>query len=148
MRAYWKGLMLVAAFGVNAACGGDGGTGPGASEITGTWQLTKVLFVSQANPQLSVELIGQGATATLTIDPAKTYMTIVTMPSATPDTTTGTWSLGGDVITMVETGSSGNMQFNISLTGNTLKLSGGHVDFDVNQDGIDEPALLSLEGTQ
>jgi hypothetical protein len=149
MRAYTKGLMLVAAIAAGAACGsGDGGSGPSPSAITGTWQLTKVLFVSQANPQQSVDVIALGGTGTLTFNSDKTFSYTLTVPPAAPETTTGTWSLGGQVLTIVRDGFSGNVQFDITLAGQTLKLAGGHVDFDVNNDGTDEPAILTLEGTQ
>jgi hypothetical protein len=149
MRTYAKGLVLAAAIAAGAACGGgDGGSGPSPSSITGTWQLTKVLFVSQANPQQSVDLIALGGTGTLTFNSDNTFSYTVTVPPAAPGTTTGTWSLGGQVLTLVRDGFSGNLQFTVTLSGQTLKLAGGHVDFDVNNDGTDEPAILTLEGTK
>ena len=151
MRAYTTGLMLVTAIAAGAACGGgDGGSGPNPSAITGTWQLTKVLFVSQANPTQSVDLIADvGATATLTLNADNSFAFVVTPPPPAPvETTTGTWSLGGQVLTIVRDGFSGNVQFDVTLTGQTLRLVGGHVDFDVNGDGTDEPAILTLEGTK
>jgi hypothetical protein len=149
MRAYTKGLMLVAAIAAGAACGGgDGGAGPSPSAITGTWQLTKVLFVGQANPQQSVDLIALGGTGTLTFNSDNTFSYTVTVPPAAPETTTGTWSLGGQVLTLIRDGFSGNLQFDVTLSGQTLKLAGGHVDFDVNNDGTDEPAILTLEATK
>ncbi len=151
MRTYTKGLMLVAAIAGGAACGGgDGGSGPNATDVTGTWQLTKVLFVSQANPTQSVDLIADvGATATLTLNADKSFTFVVTPPPpAAVETTTGTWSLGGQVLTIVRDGFSGNVQFDITLTGQTLRLVGGHVDFDVNNDGTDEPAIMTIEGTR
>lgn len=151
MRTTTKGLMLVAAIAAGAACGGgDGGGGPNPSDVAGTWQLTKVLFVSQSNPAQSVDLIADvGATATLTLDANKSFTFVVTPPPPAPaETTTGTWSLGGQVLTIVRDGFSGNVQFDVTLSGQTLKLAGGHVEFDVNADGTDEPAILTLEGTR
>jgi hypothetical protein len=143
--------MLVAAIAAGAACGGgDGGSGPNPTEVTGTWQLTKVLFVSQANPTQSVDLITDvGASATLTLNANNSFTFVVTPPPpAAVETTTGTWSLSGQVLTIVRVGFSGNVQFDATLSGQTLKLAGGHVEFDVNGDGTDEPAILTLEGTK
>ena len=149
MRAYTRGLALVAAIAAGAACSGDGGGGGlSPTAITGTWQLTKVLFVSQANPQQSVDLIAQGGTATLTLDPGYTFTIVINMPAVPPDTLAGTWSLSGDLLTMIPDWFIGNMQFTVTVAGQTLKLAGGHVDFDVNNDGTDEPAILTIEGTK
>jgi len=148
MRAHWTTPLLAAAMFAGAACSSDGGSGPSSSEITGTWQLTKVLFVSQANPQLSVDLIAQGGTATLTIDANHTFAYILTMPATAPDSTTGTWALSGDVVTMIRDGMSGDMQFQVTVSSSAIKLAGASVDFDVNDDGTDEPARMTIEGTR
>jgi hypothetical protein len=149
MRAYSKGLMLVAAIAAGAAFGGgDGGSGPSPSAITGTWQATSMLFVSQADPKVSVDVIAAGGSATLTLDANKSYLMVLTLPATAPETTTGTWSLSGDVLTMVPDGMKGNIQFNVTLSGQTLKLAGGHLDFDLNDDGIDDPAILTIEATR
>jgi hypothetical protein len=148
MRAYWRSGLAGAAIIAGAACGSDGGSGPSPGEITGTWQLTKLQFVSQANPQLSIDLIALGGTATLTLDPSKAFSYTVTMPGSAPETTTGTWSLSGDVLTVIRVGFIGEVQFNVTLSGQTLTLAGGHVDFDVNQDGTDEPAIMTIKGSR
>jgi hypothetical protein len=148
MRAYWKSFMLAVAILATTACGGDGGTGPSATDLTGTWQLTKVLFVSQAQPQLSVDLIAQGGTATLTLDPNKDFMVVIIMPLVAPDTTTGTWALNGQYLDVTPTGAGFAWQFKVTVTATTITLANASVDFDVNNDGTDEPAKLTMQGTR
>jgi len=149
MRTHAKGLVLLAAIIAGAACGGgDGGSGPNPSTVTGTWQVTKMLFVSVANPQQSVDLIALGGTATLTLDASKTFSIAVNAPPDPPYTLTGTWSLSTDILTLFPDWITGNIQFNIALSGQTMKLTGGHVDYDVNNDGTDEPAILTVECTR
>jgi hypothetical protein len=146
MRARWTGVLVAAM--VAAGCSSDGGSGPSPSDVSGAWQLTKMQFVSQANPQLSVDLIAQGGTATMTIDADKTFVIILNAPSTPTETIAGTWSLSGSVLTMVRTGKSGDLQFQVTLTAQTIKLAGASVEFDVNDDGTDEPATLNIEGTR
>jgi hypothetical protein len=149
MRA-WMGIALVAAVvGTGVACGGgDGGNGPGASEIEGTWNATKMLFVSKTAPQQSVDLIALGATGVLVLDPSKAFSFTLTPPGGPAEVQTGTWKLSGTVLTVTPTGAAFNWQFNITLTATTLKLAGADVDYDFNDDGTDEPAKLTIEATR
>jgi hypothetical protein len=149
MRPFTKSFVLAAAIAAGSACGsGDGGSGPGPGAITGTWQLTKMLFVTVASPTQSIDLIAVGGTATLTFDPDKTFTIQLNMPSVPPETLTGTWSLSSDVLTLIPDWFTGNMQFDITLSGQTLKLAGAHVGYDVDGDGADEPSILTIEGTK
>jgi len=149
MRA-WRGAALVAAVvGTGAACGGgDGGNGPSASEIEGTWNATRVLFVSQADPQQSVDLIALGATGVIVLDPSKAFTFTLTPTVGPVEVQTGTWKLSGTMLTVTPTGAAFNWQFNVTLTATTIKLAGADVEFDINDDGTDEPAKLTIEATR
>ena len=95
-----------------------------------------------------MEIVALGTTLTLTLDPGGTYTQKITDPGEAGQTTTGTWSSSKDVLTLRPAGISGNTQFDMSMAGSTLTLSGGHVLFDVNGDGRDEEAILNLALTR
>jgi hypothetical protein len=142
---------------VAAACGGSGGgssnsvtTSPSTvATVAGTWKATRAEFVSLANSSQRVELVSQGTSLTLALDAGGTYtQKIVSQkvidPGQAGQTTTGTWTASQDVLQLQPAGMSWNIQFSMTLSGNTLALSGGHVAFDVNADGKEEETLASL----
>ncbi len=126
------------------ACGGsDGASGP-PPNLTGTWQATKVEFTSTGNPSQKVDIIAQGVTVTLVLNAGGTYQETTKTPGQTDEVTTGTWSASVNIFTMTETGLPFSWQFNLSLSGTTLTLSGADSQFDFNSDGIDDPAKLTV----
>lgn len=133
-----------AALTVSLACGGDG-SGPSRTEFEGTWDATKLEFTNVANTSEKVEVIALGATYTIVLVSDGTYQATLGVPGSAPEVTTGTWSVSSDVITIKETGSSGDQQFNWSLSGNTLTISGANTDFDFDGNGPrgDEAAKVS-----
>ena len=132
----------IAALTVSLACGGDG-SGPSRDQFAGTWDATKLEFTNVANTSQKVDIIALGATFVIVLESTGDYQETLVVPGSAPENTTGTWSVSSDVITIKETGSSGDQQFNWSLSGNTLTISGANTDFDFNGDGVDEPAKLS-----
>jgi hypothetical protein len=147
---FTRAAIVAAILGAAAACGGggDGGGGPSPSQVIGSWNVTKLLFVSQANPQQSVDRIAQGATAVMVIDANNGFTLTITPTTGPQEIQTGTWSLSGQIFTVTPTGMPFNWQFNIASTGTTIRLSGADVDFDVNNDGTDEPAKLTIEAAK
>jgi hypothetical protein len=142
-------MLFASVIGAAVACGGgDGGSGPSESEITGTWQLTKLQYVNAASPQESVDLIALGATGTLIIDPNKTYTMTLTPPVGPPETETGAWDLAGDVFAATPTGMPFDLQFDVTITGNTLRLAGADSEYDFDDDATVEAAKLTIEGTK
>jgi hypothetical protein len=89
-----------------------------------------------------------GTTLTLTLEAGGTYTQKITDPGQGGQTTTGTWSASKDVLTLKPAGISGETQFDMTMSGSTLTLNGGHVLFDVNLDGQDEESILSLTLTR
>ena len=135
-------LVTLAAVAVSLACGGDG-NGPNRDQFAGTWDATKLEFTNVANPSEKVDIIAAGATFVIVLESNGTYQAEIVIPGQAPDNTTGTWSVSSDVITLRETGVSFSLQFNWSLSGNTLTISGADTEFDFNDDGTDEPAKAS-----
>ena len=141
-----KGIrLLAAAFAVLAGACGDGGTGPDEEELTGTWRATKMEYVSVANSSQKVDVVALGATVTLVLDSDGTYTLTTAVPGQGQEILSGTWSASTDVLTCQWSGQySGEMQFEMSLSGDTLTLSGAHTDFDINGDDVDEEARLNM----
>jgi hypothetical protein len=134
-----KWLALTAVLAVGAACGDQG---PAIPDLVGTWDATKLEFTRVANPSQKVDVIALGATFWIALDADSTWLAVVTIPLSTPDTTTGTWSAGTDVVTLQEDGATGNQQFDYVLSGSTLTLTGANVDYDFGTG--DEPATLDV----
>jgi hypothetical protein len=114
----------------------------------GTWKATKAEFVNSSNSSQRVEIVALGTSLTMTLDAGGTYTQRIVDPGQTGQTTTGTWSASKDVLTLKPTGMTGNIQFDLNLSGTTLSLNGGHVAFDLNGDGRDEETLAYITLTK
>jgi hypothetical protein len=135
---------LAASAALALACGDDD-TGPSAASLVGTWDATAAEFYLLSDPAVRVEAISEsGATVTVVFEAGNPFTVTIVVPGEPDDIIEGTWSMGGDVLTLVPTGSSGNIQFDASLSNDILDLSGGHVDYDVDDDGTDDEAGLNL----
>jgi hypothetical protein len=136
--------VLVGALVWTAACSD---TGPSADSFVGTWRATKMEFVRVANPSETVDLIADlGGSFTITFSADSTWEAIQTVPSVAPDTVDGHWSVSLDVLTLTQTGQSGNRQFTFVLSGDTITLTGGDVEWDFGSG--DEAATLSITLTK
>jgi hypothetical protein len=153
MQTFARVLLVVAAA-VAASCGGgDDGNGNPVSPSTqaslaGSWRATRAEFVSASNSSLRVEVVAKGTTLTLTLDSAGSFTQKITDPGEVGQTTTGTWSASKEVLTLKPTGMSGEIQFDMTFNATSLTLNGGHVWFDVNDDGGNEEAVAYLTLTR
>lgn len=120
-------------------------TGPSAASITGTWQATKVLYVSTTTLG-SEDVIAEGGHATLALNADKSFGYLCILGADTIENIAGTWD-ASDGLTL-NLGPNNQMQFDASLSGNTLTLAGADRDYDFNDDGNREPAKLSLTLTR
>jgi hypothetical protein len=141
-------ILLISAATIAASCGGGSSSDSGSpaspstqATLAGSWKATKAEFVSASNSGVRVEIVATGTTLTLTLDSAGTYTQRIVDPGQAGQTTTGTWSASRDTLTLKPAGITGDIQFDMTLSGATLTLSGGHVAFDVNADGHDEETL-------
>ena len=132
-----KGAMLMLTL---VACGGAGGTPP---DLTGTWNATKYEFASTSTTARA-DLVAQGVSATVTFRADKTYEVVVKSPGQPDEIMAGTFSVSSDVLTLRQTGRSGDQQFQYTLAGNTLTLSGADADFDFDANGTTEAAKLNV----
>jgi hypothetical protein len=122
------------------ACGHDNPAGPKASDITGTWTATKVEYVSKAAPATRVDLIASGGQGTMTIGSDKQFRFVLRKAGMSPDTTTGVWRLNGDIFEVTPTGMPFSWEWDASLSGNTLVLTGADMEYDFDGDNAMEAA--------
>ena len=86
-------------------------------------------------------MVAQGTSLTLVLDSSSFVLTI-TDPGHTPRVTTGSWTSSRDTMTLTPSGVSFSWVFDMNLSGSTLTLTGGSVEFDFNADGSYEQAQL------
>ncbi|HEU4335342.1 MAG TPA: hypothetical protein VFT32_12680 [Candidatus Eisenbacteria bacterium] len=140
MNAPWPVIVATVLSLVATGCGKDDEVGPKPDELTGFWHATKLEYVSKANPATRVDVIALGGAATLAIRIDHTVEWIITESGSAPDTTTGTWSLDGDLFQVTPTGSPWSWTWDVSLSGGTLALSGADVEYDFDGDDLLEDA--------
>ena len=135
---------LAAGAALALACSDDE-TGPSAASLVGTWDATAAEFYLLSDPAVRVEAISEsGATVTVVFEADNSFTVTIVVPGDPDDIWTGTWSMGGDVLTLEPDGITGEIQFDASLSDDILTLSGGHVEYDVDDDGTDDEAGLNL----
>ena len=133
-------LALSIVLGAVAACKNDKATGPSPTSIVGTWQATKVQYVSTTGLG-SVDVVAQGGSATLVLNSDQTF-SFTCSKCWSDKLLTGTWSVT-DVLTL-KMGTNNEMQFDATLSGDALSLTGADRDYDFNSDGKGEPGKLNI----
>lgn len=130
MSARWSGVVAVFLLAALADCGKDKAVGPKPSQIYGTWNATKVEFVSRTNPPVTVDLCASGGGATLVIETNQDITYVLRCAGQAPDTTRGTWKLEGDLFKMYPAGVPWEWTWDVTLSGNTLKLEDADMEWD------------------
>ena len=124
----------------------DDGTGPkeALAPLVGVWTAESLVLTNQQNPGISVDLIATGATFTLSILSTGQYSASLSA-FGQANTEVGTVTVSGDQITITPTTPPGPaISGAFYFQGETLVLD-GESEFDFNQDGILEAALVHLE---
>lgn len=134
MLGKWRCGILILLLIALSGCGKDKAVGPKPDQITGLWRATKVEYVSKADPNQRVELIAAGDTVRVTIGDDHGFAFIRSQTAGSPDTTTGTWRLDGDLFRVNPTGMPFEWVWDVSLSGGTLTLKDADMEFDVNHD--------------
>lgn len=125
-----------------AACGGD--DEPTLENLSGQWSATRMEFTGVDNPADQVDVIALGATFDLNLNDSGGFAGTLTFPGEAPETITGTWSYTSDTLTLQEDDEPFALVFDMDLGNDTMTLSGADVEFDVDDDGVDEPATLTI----
>jgi hypothetical protein len=96
-----------------------------------------------------VDLIAGGGTGTLTLTADDTLRLTVTPATGSPVVLVATYQVQGiDLMRVTPAGVSWYWAWDMSLTNNTLKLTGADAQYDFNNDGLGEPAKWNLEMTK
>ncbi|MFO7586670.1 MAG: hypothetical protein R6X22_01225 [Gemmatimonadota bacterium] len=130
---------------VAAACGGDS-TGPPADDLVGTWNVTVAELVSVASPNTRIDLIADlDYTATLVLEADGDFIFTVVDPVEGSMGGSGHWS-SSDVLEMEFLAGQFDVtwQFDLNLSGDTLRLTGGGAEWDFDDDGMEEDARLNM----
>ncbi len=111
--------------------------------LVGTWDGTKLEFARVADPQDKEDVIGDlGGDFVITLAANGGCTGQLTVPPDPMENMTGTWSASADVFTLHWSGDTHTTQFDMTLSGNTLTLAGGDVEYNF---GIgDEAAKLTV----
>lgn len=142
-------LLLTLVASLATSCDDDDPAGPAAPSLVGTWNLTAIELVSVANSSVRVDLMDEGVTGSLILEGNGDFVLSVIDPVEGLESFTGTWSMT-DVLTLEHDPEQfvGEWQFDVTLTGNTLRLTGADAEFDFNDDGVEDPAKLNISGTR
>ncbi len=146
MRASMDVLAVSLLVGV-AACGSSP-SGPKEQSLVGTWAATSVQFVSTEGLGTVDVINDHGGTGTLVLNADHTFTFDCTDPGHQDIALTGTWETPepGDLALHMPAppGMTNEMDFSVSLSGNTLTLKGAHREYDFNGDGVPHEARLNL----
>ena len=126
------------------ACSDSDATSVEAVDLQGTWSAASMVVTSVADPSLTADLIALGTTVSVMFAADGTYTVTINDPGIPTETETGTYSVSGSTLTLVET-FEGQVQppeeITIILNGNSMTLTmDDHWDFDDN--GTDDPAIM------
>jgi len=141
-----RGITLALSALFLASCGGDEDTtGPVNNNLLGTWDATAIELTSVANPGTVVELISLGANGRLVLEADGGFGLSIGIPGELTEFGNGDWG-ATDVLTLTfgDGDIDGTWQFDIDLNGNSLVLTGADVEWDFDEDGIEDPAKLDL----
>ncbi len=135
MKTSSLGIALLAA----VALGCSDSSGPASpADLVGQWIASAYTVTSVANTSTSAELIAMGMTITLTFTET-TYTGLVTSPDDDPQDFSGTYTIQGQQLILVEAGEELQETWTHSLSGSILTLSG--VDEHHFEDNDQEEAV-------
>ena len=132
--------------GVVVGCGDGDSTGPNADSILGTWTVTKAEVISVANPSTKIELVALGFTGSLVLNSNQTFTFTTTIPGESPEVSTGTYTYAAGQLTLNDTSSSPpeTFSFTVALSGSTMTLTGGSVEWDFGAGEVQATLNLTL----
>lgn len=112
--------------------------------LVGEWRATALVLTSAANPDLNVDLIDMGATFTLSVLGNGQYTAYLSAFQQS-NTEIGRIEVSGSQVTISPTTPPGpSIVGTFEFQGSVLVLD-GETEYDFNQDGISESALVHME---
>ncbi len=120
-----------------------GGTSVG--QLVGTWEGTKLLFISTPSQTDTVDVLADGGSLALTIEDDGSYSLGIALPDELPAVETGTLFIDGSRLILIgDSPMDDPAVFDFSRIADMLFLDGdGEYDFD--DDGEDDPARIEAE---
>jgi hypothetical protein len=134
---------------VPLACDDDP-TEPVPVSLTGVWTLTHIELVSSVNPGTRVDFMDEGVTGTLTLEADGDFLLAVTDPVEGTETFTGHWTHAETLILEHLAGdfAGTTWEFQVELGNGVLVLTGADAQFDFDDDGNEDPAILNLTAVE
>jgi len=129
-----------------AACNDDDPHEPAPLNLTGTWNVTHIELVSSENPEVSIDMTDLGVTATLVFEADGDFTFTVVVPMEETETFAGNWTYT-ETLTLehVSGGFAGwTWEFLVSVQNGVLSLTGAEAQYDFDEDGNEDPAILNL----
>ena len=125
-----------------SGCGDS--TGVEVDDLAGLWTASSVVFTSVADPAVSVDIVTEGATVTLTLGADGSYTLVITDPVDPTETESGSYVAAGSTLTLSETGTGSPEPFTIVRSGDSMTLTDTNDDFDFNDDQAETDAILVI----
>ena len=139
---FLPGLLLVLAVG---SCGEDVvGPKKGLAPLVGAWRAQSLVMTHKAVPGISVDLVDQGATFTLSILSTGQYSASLAAFGQS-NTEVGTVTVSGNQVTITPTSPAGPPLVATYRFQGDLLILDGDSEFDFNLDGTPEEAFAHIE---
>ena len=145
-----RGAVALGAWLLTVGCGGsDGPTevdpDPALAPFVGDWTALAMVVTSVANPAVSPDIIEEGATFTLNVQPSGTYTAILTFAQQV-STEIGVLTVTGSTVTLKRESPPPTRTSTVAyrFQGSLLILD-GTTEFDFNLDGESEAATAHIE---
>ncbi len=143
MKASSLGVALFVAVAVGCS-DSDNSTGPASpSDFVGDWLASSYVVTNVANTSQSEDLTVLGMTLSITFTET-TFSGTAAFPGEATETFSGTYTISGNQMTLIETGQLEADTMTYTLSGNTMTLSGLDEQYDFDGDGVDDPASFTM----
>ena len=117
---------------------------PNVSDIVGTWNATQFEFTNAADTTEKVDIIPLGGGLIWVVGSQATYSATIKFPGENPFVETGQIIAKTSTTILLLPSDGDSYSFNYSRVGNILTLINEHADFDFDDNGVDEPAILKI----
>lgn len=138
-------LVVLLVLGGSSACSDDDvGIAKGLAPLVGVWRADTLVLTNEANPSVVVDLIEEGAEFTLSILGDGRYQAVL-KAFGQENLESGNISVSGDEFVLSPAPSSAVATTGTWAVNNGVLTLDGVTEFDFNQDGSREAALVHIE---
>ena len=118
------------------------GTGIEPDDLAGIWTANSMVFTSVADTSVSMDMITEGATLSVTLGEDAGYVLVLTFPEEEDENELGTYVVDATTITFTPTGEGEVTVFGIARDGDILVLSDDDEMFEFDEQ--EEPATMEI----